>query len=289
MSETLSLQQSTSPEDIQYAEEICPSIIEWAAERYQKSKRLDFKLSECNDQFKTVTEVYLVLACELLQLRKQLNIDNTSRITRYSYCPAETLPVLIENMKLPDAGEHDINESGIDNGNFMLPLTYKRKTELFATILRQDKPSTEKDVEMIVKKHSLSSQERSFCMKYSNPEDKRLLEEFMMDVPYHRNMNTLKERLVGMNRTNLIERIFKAGHYGADIDDATLDYICKHVYKKRESHLFEKKSVSSVAENCLDISKFSISQLPEDTDYSLQNFEFNMTVLQSFITSKLLL
>jgi hypothetical protein len=91
MSEIVSLLQSRSAEDIQYAEEICPSIIEWAAERYQKSKQLDFKLSECKDRFKTVTDVYLMLACELLQKRKQLDIDNNSRITKYSFFPAISL------------------------------------------------------------------------------------------------------------------------------------------------------------------------------------------------------
>jgi hypothetical protein len=91
MSETLSLLESRSAEDIEYAEEICPSIIEWAAERYQTSKQLDFKLSECKDRFKTVTDVYLMLACELLQKRKQLDIDNNSRITKYSFFPALSL------------------------------------------------------------------------------------------------------------------------------------------------------------------------------------------------------
>lgn len=76
-----------SPEDIEYAQQFCQPIYDWAIERFKKTKQLDFKLSECKDNFKTVNDCYLMIACDMLRGNGQMLVDTKPRIAKYTLVP----------------------------------------------------------------------------------------------------------------------------------------------------------------------------------------------------------
>lgn len=73
------------PEALEYTKDLMKPIYQWACERYMKTKQCEFRISECKEQqFKTITDCYLSVACELLAEEKKLLIDNKSRIVKYT-------------------------------------------------------------------------------------------------------------------------------------------------------------------------------------------------------------
>lgn len=81
-------------EEFAYAERVSQDVLSWIRERHQKSKgkALEFKLSECKDRFKTISDRFLMAACELLAQQCFLIVDDKSRIVKYSLV-ADKFPV----------------------------------------------------------------------------------------------------------------------------------------------------------------------------------------------------
>lgn len=78
-----------NPEDLEYAQQFCQPIYDWAIERFKKTKQVDFKLSECKDNFKTVNDCYLVIACDMLRGDGRMLVDTKPRIAKYTLIPAQ--------------------------------------------------------------------------------------------------------------------------------------------------------------------------------------------------------
>jgi hypothetical protein len=75
---------SFNSEQLEYSEKVSSDLLSFLLSCFTKKKQTDFKLSEAKDQFKTVTECYLIKAFELLGEKECIIIDNRSRITKYT-------------------------------------------------------------------------------------------------------------------------------------------------------------------------------------------------------------
>jgi hypothetical protein len=168
-----------------------------------------------------------------------------------------------------------------------LPILVSRKRDLLMELQKLDPESADSGSEDISTfLTNLNAQEKSFAQNYlnSNPSGRlRIFHKFFGTASWKG--TELKERIQNFDREELI-RFFDSAGYGEEIDDLLLDQILK-MYKSRESVPFESSSASGVSMNELQISQFSINNLPADSIYSLKSFEFDMEKLELFIIEKL--